>query len=62
MTCVDFDVLLPAKLQDKVAPTIDPLLEDRQVSMLTAAAQQMHPGACKDSSYTLHRQSFVALK
>jgi hypothetical protein len=41
---VDFDVLLPAKLHDKVAPTIDPLLEDKQVGMLRAAAQ--HLGAC----------------
>jgi hypothetical protein len=30
-TCVDFDVLLPVKLQEKIAPAIDPLLEDKQV-------------------------------
>lgn len=31
VTCVDFDVLLPVKLQEKVAPAIDPLLDDKQV-------------------------------
>lgn len=33
MMCVDIDVLLPAKLHDKVVPTLDALLEgDKQVS------------------------------
>jgi hypothetical protein len=32
VTCVDFDVLLPVKVQDKLGvPAIDPLLEDKQV-------------------------------
>lgn len=31
-TCIDFDVLLPVKLQEKIAPAVDPLLEDKQVS------------------------------
>jgi hypothetical protein len=31
VTCVDFDVLLPVKLQEKVAPVIDSLLDDKQV-------------------------------
>lgn len=30
---MDFDVLLPVKLQEKVAPAIDPLLDDKQVWM-----------------------------
>lgn len=42
-TCIDFDVLLPVKLQEKIAPAIDPLLEDKQVSQPWPASQ----GLCR---------------
>jgi hypothetical protein len=31
VTCLDVDVLLPMKVQDKLLPTLDALLDDKQV-------------------------------
>jgi hypothetical protein len=31
VTCLDVDVLLPMKVQDKLLPTLDTLLGDKQV-------------------------------
>jgi hypothetical protein len=31
VTCLDVDVLLPMKPQDKLLPTLDALLDDKQV-------------------------------
>jgi hypothetical protein len=58
VTCVDFDVFLPAKLHDKVAPTIDPLLEDKQVGTV----KQLHSilGRAKEAATTRsHKASWL---
>lgn len=51
VTCVDFDVLLPVKMQDKIAPVFDPLLEDKQVRAavdILHTSQQPHFAAVCD--------------